>query len=691
MPIETWRVGVDVGGTFTDVVAVGSQSGVRVHKTASTPADPSEGVLAGIAGLARDCGLTPEEFLSACTHFMHGTTIATNTLLEGKGANVGMLVTRGFRDAIEIRRGYRENVWDYRTPWHSVLVPRSLRRPVSERTAGNGTVEQDISWTDVDDAIEKFKAADVEAVAVCFMNSYLNDTNEEKCIRYIQDRLPDVFICGSAKLAAVIGEYERSSTAVVNAYIGPRVVPYLRELDARLRQLGLPNRILLVQSNGGAAFIDDIEQRPVSLLLSGPAAGVGALDFFSETGDMGNLITMEIGGTSCDVMLYNNGHVEETTQIKIAGYPAVTASVEVNTVGIGGGTIAYVDTGGMLHVGPRGAGSRPGPACYGLGGTKPTVTDAHVVLGRLQPGAYADGSVNITFDLAYQAVLGDIAKPLGISVEDAAIGILRLAEQNMLHSLEQISSERGINPETLTLVPCGGAGALHGVSVARLLGSRSVFVPKIAGVFCAFGMCNSNVRHDVMQSCSGELSDEVLSRTIQQIRAHYSDLRTRLERNFAPEDIVIKYFLELRYRAQIWTLRVPFFGDNDTMRTLRERFEQAFSSLYGYVQDTAVQIVAFHLVGKGRFPAVSMETVSAVISTPIADCTRRIWIDRSEGFVEAPVFNRSRLFAGAEIRGPALIQEATTTILVGAADTLTVDAAGNYRIQVALRSEQHGR
>ncbi|MER8801170.1 hydantoinase/oxoprolinase family protein [Mesorhizobium sp. M0998] len=685
MAKETWRVGIDVGGTFTDIVAIGSRSGIRVYKTASTPDDPSAGVLAGVSALAESQGLTIQEFLSACTHFVHGTTVATNTLLEGKGARTGMLVTRGFRDAIEIRRGFRENVWDYRTPWPDVLVPRWLRRPITERVLKDGRIEAEVDRADLDDAIARFEAAGVQAVAVCFINSYLNDANEEICVRYLREAMPDCFVCGSAKLAAVMGEYERSSTAVVNAYIGPRVVPYLRQLDERLSELGLSNRLLLVQSNGGAAFIGDIEKRPVSLLLSGPAAGVGALDYFSGKDGLGGLITMEIGGTSCDVMLYDRGKVGETTRLDIAGYPAITASVEINTVGTGGGTIAYVDAGGMLQVGPQGAGSRPGPACYGLGGTRATVTDAHVVLGRLRPGAYADGSVNIRSELAQEAIAEHVAQPLGLTVEGAAIGIIRLAEQNMLHAMERMSSERGVNPQALTLVACGGAGALHGVAVARLLGCPSVFVPQLAGVFCAFGMCNSNIRHDVIQSCMVKLSDETLARISEQVAEREDEQRTRLLESFSSEAIVLDCFLELRYRGQQWTVRVPFFCRTDSTQKLRHRFEEEFSSIYGYMQErNEVQIVAFHLVGKGRFPAVVLEAAEASAETPQASSTRSVWIDARTGFVDAPVFSPSKLHPGSRIIGPAVIEELTTTILLGAADVLLVDEGGNYSIQLSF-------
>ncbi|MER8983162.1 hypothetical protein NKH97_30375 [Mesorhizobium sp. M0870] len=305
--------------------------------------------------------------------------------------------------------------------------------------------------------------------------------------------------------------------------------------------------------------------------------------------------------------------------------------------------------------------------------------------GGCGPAAYADGSVNIHPELAYKAISEHVAHPLGLTVEGAAIGIIRLAEQNMLHAMERTSSERGVNPQALTLVACGGAGALHGVAVARLLGCRSVFVPRLAGVFCAFGMCNSNIRHDLIQSCMVELSDNTLARISEQVAEREGEQRARLLASFSNEAIVLDCFLELRYQGQQWTVRVPFFGRTDTVQTLRHRFEEEFSSIYGYVQErNQVQIVAFHLIGKGRFPVIALEAAEASAESPQASNTRSVWIGPRTGFVDARVFSPSKLHPGSTIIGPAVIEELTTTILIGAADVLLVDEGGNYSIQLSI-------
>lgn len=683
MQKETWRIGVDVGGTFTDIVAVGSASGVTVHKSASNPSDPSTGVMAGMAGLADKLDLGLGELLARCAQFVHGTTIATNTLLEGKGARVGMLTTRGFRDAIEIRRGLREHVWDQRTPWPEVLVPRYLRMPITERVLKDGSISTPAALEEIEEAVELFRKEDVAAVAVCFINSYLNAENERAVIKRVRELMPEAYVSGSADLAPIMGEYERWSTTVVNAYLAPRVLPYLSRLNSKLRDYGLPQEILLVQSNGGVCSVDEIGARPLSLLLSGPAAGVGALDHYAGPEGQSNFITMEIGGTSCDVMLYEQGKVAETARLDIAGYPAMTPSVEINSIAIGGGTIAYVDAGGMLHVGPKGAGSVPGPACYGKGGEDPTISDAHVVLGRLRPGSYADGSISIDRDLAFKAIEEKIAKPLGLSVEDAAIGILRVADQTVLHALERISSERGVNPSGFELVACGGAGALHASSVARMLGAKNVFVPGLAGVFCAFGMCNSDVRHDLVRSVSHGLTEEALATIAEGVGRDSADLTAKLSAQFASDAIRIEAFLELKYAGQQWAIKVPYDPANDTPTDVRANFEAEFRKIYGYIQGPeTIQIVTCLVVGRGVFGAFSTKTADAADAKAEAYDTRRVWIDPETGFVETPIYRNLDFTGPVSLTGPAVVEVPTTTVLVGKDETFTVDVNGDFKIFV---------
>lgn len=683
--MDAWRIGVDVGGTFTDLVLVGTRSGVAVHKVPSTPQDPTRGVLAALDAAAGALGETVERLLAACTHFVHGTTIATNTVLEGKGARTGMLVTSGFRDAIEIRRGLRENVWDQTTPWPAVLVPRALRRPVRERTLKTGEIEAEVEEADVAAAAEVFRTEGVEAVAVAFVNSFLNDANEARAASLLREHMPDAFITTSSGVAPVMGEYERSSTAAVNAAIAPRVLPYLEALDRELRAKGLPGHLLLVQSNGGAVAVADVAERPVALLLSGPAAGVGALAFYAERGGLGDLMTMEIGGTSCDVMMMRGGAVAETQRLEIAGYPTVTPAVEIHTVGTGGGTIASADQGGMLTVGPEGAGARPGPAAYGFGGERPTVTDAHLVLGRLASGTYAGGALNLDEGLAREAIDRHVARPLGLSVEEAAIGIIRLTEQNVLHALETISSEKGVDPTRFTLVACGGAGALHGVGVARLLGARRVFVPKLAGVFCAFGMCNADIRHDAIRANVCELAETDLADIRTMLEAERAgQLGTLSAMGFADRAIRTQDHANLRYRGQQWTVEVPIDQDDTTVADVRSRFEARFEEIYGYARPAAtVELVSVRAVSRGVFAPLDLPAATPRSADAEPATVRRAFVDARHGFADVAIHRAEELFPGARVTGPAIVEEATTTVLVGAGDTLTVDGHRNHTIEVA--------
>ena len=493
---KTWRIGVDVGGTFTDLVAIDGGGAIRVHKVPTTSMDPAQGVIAAVAAVAAACELSPSGFLARVTLFAHGSTIATNTVLEAKGARVGLITTNGFRDALEIRRGYRENPWDHRTPYAPVLVPRYLRLSVRGRIDREGTETEQLSHADVASATATFRTEGVQSVAVCLFNSYIDGRHEARVAQQVSAEMPGVPVTQSASVAAIIGEYERSSTAVLNAYISPRTVSYLRTLNQRLAELGLGVPLLLIQNNGGAISVEEVAERPVALLLSGPAAGAGALKYYATAIGTNDLISMEIGGTSCDVLLMKGGSIAFSDRLDIGGYICVSPAVEIHTVGAGGGTIASVDGAGLLHVGPAGAGANPGPACYGLGGGEATITDAQLVLGRVKPGPMAGGTVTLDQDKASSVIERRIAKPLGLSVDAAAAGMIRLMDQKLLHAVQRLSSERGHDPKQFTLVAAGGAGPLHGASVGRALGSRHVYLPRLAGAFCALGMLHSDVRHD---------------------------------------------------------------------------------------------------------------------------------------------------------------------------------------------------
>ncbi len=445
-PVSPWRIGIDVGGTFTDVALIDSAGGIASIKSPSRPEDPGEGVIAALAAIAQSLGLETEDLLRGCALLVHGSTVATNTLLERTGARVGVLITEGFRDSLEIRRGIRTNPWDHRTPYPPVLAPRYLRLPVGGRIDRHGNEHTPLDENSVARALEIFAAEQVESIALCLINSYLNPDHERRVAEILRGELPHMPISVSSELAPVAGEYERLSTTVVDAYVAPRLVTYLVSLAERLTVLGLSRPMLLVKNNGGTATVDEVVREPVTQTLSGPAAAVGALGYFGKALGVRDLISVEVGGTSCDVVMMVDGQVAVTDRLTIGDYDTLVPAVEVHTVGAGGGAISGVDRAGVLFAGPRGAGAVPGPACYGKGGEDPTVTDAQLVLGRLRAGAYAGGALTLDGDLAVRAVSEKVALPLGLSLQDAAAGMIRVAEHRMFPAVSFVSTQRGIDP-----------------------------------------------------------------------------------------------------------------------------------------------------------------------------------------------------------------------------------------------------
>ncbi len=682
-PQAPWRIGVDVGGTFTDMVLRDAAGRFFVFKVPTVPEDPAQGVHDDLKLAAEAFDLGLGRLLGGCELFVHGSTMATNTIIERKGARVGLLTSQGFRDSLEIRRGMREDQWDHRRPFPEVLVPRYLRLPVGGRLDRDGAELRPLIEADVGDAVAVFAEEGVDAIAVSLINSCLDASHERRCGELLEGAWAGDWVSLSHQIVPVMGEYERTSTTVMNAYLAPRVVGYLRRLNERLLDLGLGHPILLVQSNGGAVSVDQVAARPVNLVLSGPAAGVGALNHYTHTAGSKNLICMEIGGTSCDVTLMGEGSIAVTDQLRIEGYDLATPAIDIQTAGAGGGTIAGVDGAGMLTVGPQGAGARPGPACYGFGGDRPTVTDAQLLLGRLRSGNYAGGAVSLNEDLARQA-METVAEPLGIGVEEAAIGVIRLLEQNLLHVVEKISIERGHNPARFVLVAAGGAGPMHGAAVARALGCKRLYVPRQAGAFCAFGMLHSDVRHDHLQV----LMDDLDAVTGERLEAVYGDLESAAvpvleSESFGPENRHLQRQLDLRYRSQQWSIRVDVdMAAGFDPQAVRRAFEVEHERQFGHIQpEGGIDITALRLVARGLIELSQPEALAPAGALPDPE-SRMVYQDSQTGWSETPVYNGSNLGPGHRLTGPLLIEEPTTTVLAGPGDSLGVDEFGNLAIDV---------
>lgn len=678
----SWRcaIAVDVGGTFTDLALAGTDGRRHTAKVPSVPADPSQGVLDVLDALASELTTTAPELLARCDRFVHGSTVATNALLTGRLARVGLVTSAGFRDSLEIRRGLREDQWDHRAPWPPVLVPRSLRRPVRGRLDASGAEEEPLVVTDVDDAIDVFLDEGVESVAICLLHSYANPAHERAVAELVRQTWPGALTTVSSDLVPHLGEYARTSTAVVNAALVPLVGEYVGRLAEALGVMGLAGPLLMLQSNGGTVPIDAVSARPVDLVLSGPAAVGGATRRLSSEGAA--LVTMEIGGTSCDVAVAVDGSVPVVDGLVVGGYHLDVPAVDVHTIGAGGGTIARTDSTGFLHVGPDGAGADPGPASYGRGGSEPTATDAHLVLGRLRPGPYAGGSVELDESLARRAIAEHVAEPLGLDVDEAAIGLLTLLEEHLRQAVETITIQRGRDPRSMTMVAAGGAGGLHGSRIARALGCARLVVPAEAGVFCALGMLDSDLRRDVSRSIVDRFDDLGAAGVLDLLAGEQdrSDLAVDAE---WPDGIAVtsNWYVDLRYPGQMWSVRVAV-DQAATTTGLRAAFEQEYARLYGHVQpDGEIELTGVGVVALGEVGAAPA-VVLGVVDPPEPIDRRRCWLDPTTGWRDVPVYAGDDLGAGVALDGPFVIEARTTTVVGGVGDHAVVGASGDLEVEL---------
>ena len=679
---------MDVGGTFTDLVLLDAGGRSTVTKVPSVPADPSQGVLDALDRLADDLGLTPERILGNCRRFVHGSTVATNAVLEHKLAPVGLLTTEGFRDALEIRRGLRADQWDHRAPWPPVVVPRHRRLGVGGRIDRDGKELEPLDEAGVRRALAILAGDGVEALAICFLHSYRNPAHELLAAELARETWPGDLTVASADLVPLVGEYERTSTAVINAGLVPVVGRYLGRLADALRDGGLSVPLLLMQSNGGTVPLEAVASRPVELLLSGPAAVGGALRRSTVDGGADGprqMVSMEIGGTSCDVAVMAGGEVPVLDRFELGGHHLLVPSVDVHSVGAGGGTLARVDEGGLLRVGPPGAGAAPGPACDGRGGVEATATDAHLVLGRLSPGPAAGGVLDLDEAAARRAVSERVGRPLGLTTEQAAIGVITLLETHLRQAVETITIERGRDPAAMTLVAAGGAGGLHGSPVGRALGCRHLVVPAQAGVFCAVGMLHADLRRDRSRSLLGDL-EELAPAQLGLALDREEELLRALVAGEWPAGVEprIERHLEIRYPGQLWSVRVDVAAGAEPAEPLRRRFEEQYRRLYGHVQpDGRLEVTGIGVVATGSLGHPDPAPVAAgAADGPPPDGRRRCWLGPDHGWADVAVHRGDGLLPGQALTGPYLIDADTTTVLGLPGDRLKVAANGDLEVEL---------
>ena len=685
-------VGVDVGGTFTDVIFADTESGrTEIHKVPTTPDDPSDGVSTAISGLCERHNIAPTEI----NHLLHGTTIATNAILQHDGAKTGMITTRNYRDILHIGRHQRPEHYSImqEVPWQDrVLVRRQHRLTASERIAPpTGQVLTELDEDEVRTAIQELKKADVESIAVCFLFSYLNPVHENRARELIEEEYPECFVTTSSSVSPQFREFERFTTATMNAFIGPKVRDYINHLATRIGDDGIRADLHVMSSNGGVATAKMVSDRPVMTLLSGPAAGVLGGAWTGELSNRTKLITFDMGGTSADIGIVSDGTFAQASarDTWIAGYPLLVSMIDIHTIGAGGGSIAYADPGGGFRVGPRSAGAIPGPAAYGRGGKQPTVTDANVVLGRLDKDYFLGGEMSLDDSAAQQAITG-LATELGLGVPDTADGILTLVTANMANAIRSRTVQKGIDPREFALIAFGGAGPLHAVDVARELGMSEVIIPPYPGITSAVGLLTTDLKYDTIRT-EFQVSDEV---DLQRLNSDLEEMERELTDQFlndglAESAISFQRSGDLRYVGQGYELRITFSGvslDDDSLQEIFNQFHIQHRAEYGHdFPDSAIEIVNARVTGIGQMPKISQpEDInsgtqeSALMKS--GSCMFRV--DNHLEEFETMFYQREKLPLENSIAGPAIIIQQDSATVVPPNNQFISDTAGNMLISI---------
>lgn len=684
VPAGSWLLGSDIGGTFTDLFLFNTATEeIAIFKIPSTPTNPAQGLLEGVETILAQENLHPSDLIS----FVHGTTVATNALLELKGVRTGLITTRGFRDLLEIRRQRRPTLYDLFFDKPEPLVPRHLRLEVTERCDNRGQVVIPLDINEVEVAIQQLKAAQVQAIAVCFLYAYLNPVHELQVARKLEELYPEAYVCLSSQVLPEWREFERCSTTTANAYLGPIIKRYLTNLHQNTTALGLLTAPRIMQSNGGIMSITAAADRAVYTLFSGPSAGVIGGQYLAVAAGYQNIITFDMGGTSTDVSLIENGMPKYTTEKEINGVPLKIPMIDIHTVGAGGGSIAWIDSGGLLKVGPQSMGAHPGPACYGLGGTEPTVTDVNVLLGRLNPAYLLGGRMPIEADLSRSVLQEKIARPLGLSLEEAAAGILTIVNTNMVLAVRLISIQRGYDPRDFVLVAFGGAGPLHAAAIAQELNIAKILIPPSPGTVCALGLLVADTRADYVLT----RKLPVQQADLEEINALFQRLETEAETWLAEESIpperrIIQRTVDMRYSRQNYELSVPALPgiwNQESIAAMNQRFHDVHQKTYGYaVPEEPTHFINFRVTAMGITHRPLFKERKTRQPLPRKDRIphREVYFQETKSFQLCPIFERDWLSMGDVLAGPAIIEQMDATTVIHPEQQATVDPYGNLII-----------
>ncbi len=682
------KIGIDVGGTFTDFLVTQDGREPGIFKVLSTPADPSIAVVEGLAEIAAamDPPMTLEQLAASIDTIVHGTTVTTNATLTGNGAKTGLITTAGVRDALEMRRGIREEQYNNRFTNVPPLVRRHLRCGVGGRLDRDGREVEPLQLSDVEAAIDLFKAERVEAVAICFMNSFANPDHERQTAERVRRALPEAYLTVSTDLLPSIRFYERISTTVLNSYVGPKLSHYLDQLLDRLRDIGFSGLLLIMQSNGGVMAPEVARDKAALTLLSGPAAGPGAGLFYARAHDYNRCITVDMGGTSFEASLAVDAPIM-VNEGDISRYRIALPMLGIHTIGAGGGSIGWIDEGGLLRMGPQSAGAAPGPACYGLGGRLPASTDANLILGYLDPGYFAGGKMTLDRAAAARAIEEHVAKPLGLSLEAAAAGMYRIICTNMAQGVREVTIKRGFDPREFPIVVAGGAGPLHSCLICDELEIPLQIVPRTSSILCAFGMLMSDLKHDLVRTFVARL-DALDWPRLQDLVDQLGREGDRLldEERIPVQDRQRFIKFDCRYIKQFH--EVSFVVPEDAVRrrdaaAIAQAFHAEHNRMFGYsleAQKVPVEIINLRLQAAGHAakPVVTRQPWCGAAADHALKGRRNVYIPDEKVFREVPVYDGHRLGHGNRVTGPAMIEEVTTAVFVSGHYDCICDAYGSF-------------
>ena len=655
------RIGVDVGGTNTDICAIDEATGeLMVYKLPSSLKDQSQAVVGGVKKIVEKYGLDYNEV----DRFIHGTTVATNAILETRGARTALITTKGFRDLLEIGRQKRPDLYDLQMDKAPVLVPRNLRYELSERMNYRGEILEELKDEEILMLIEELKKSHAEAVAVLFLNAYLNPENEARVKELIETHLPGIYISTSSEISNQFREFERLCGTVLNSFVGPEVKKYLDNLQNTLKQIGI-KKVYINHSNGGLMSINEAATYPIKTGLSGPAAGVIGVQYLMNLIAVKNVITIDVGGTSTDISMIVDGNIESSKDKNISGYPVRIPSIDISTIGAGGGSIAWVDNGGILKVGPQSAGAEPGPACYARGGTEAAITDARVVLGHLNNKELLNGQLPIDSSLSFKAV-EKLSEKIGMNVEETARGIITVGNSNIVKEIKNVTVEKGYNPSDFALVAFGGAGPLHAAELMEELSMPMSIIPKTPGLLAAYGLLTEDMRRDFVQTSVMDLGQTDFS----VITTMYNRLEHDADVWFDKEQIPmdergLEYYLDMRYKGQNYEISVPYDKSIQNVEALRERFTETYLRLYSYSSEDEVQIVNFGLSAIGRIskPRIEREDYVGEDSSSAIMGERMVLLEDGsrENYM---LYDREKLHCGNVINGPAIVEQMDSTTII---------------------------